>query len=376
VKDARVTQLAENLLNYSVKIQSGEKIMIEARGIYSLELVKELVRISAAKGAVPFWYYNDDSIERLWLHNTSEEQMKAFCGFHLDIMRHMDAYIAIRGSENAFDKADVPQASLDLHSRYFTTEVTRYRVENTKWCVLRFPNNAMAQLAETSQEAFEDFYFRVCNLDYARLSRAMDPLKGLMEQTRDVHIAGPDTDLVFSIENIPVIKCDGERNIPDGEVYTAPVRDSVNGHVRFNTPSLHDGKVYQDIRLTFRAGKIVEATCAGKDRELNAILDTDEGARYLGEFAIGVNPFIRKPMKDILFDEKIYGSIHLTPGNCYEEASNGNKSGIHWDLVLIQTPEYGGGELYFDGRLVRKDGAFVHPDLAPVLNAAAFDEGA
>ena len=372
MKDPRITKLAKTLLTYSVKIKTGERIMIEARGMYSLELVKELVRISTEMGAVPFWYYNDDSIERHFLRNMNETQMNLFTDFHRNIMEHMDAYIVIRGSENVFDKSDVPHDKMKLYNNVFFNNVVRYRIDKTKWCVLRFPNSAMAQLAETSQEAFEDFYFDVCNLDYTKLSKAMSPLKELMEATDKVHIKGPNTDLTFSIKDIPVVKCDGDKNIPDGEVYTAPVRDSVNGVITYNAPALYEGHVYEGISLEFENGKIVKATCNSHEEKLNKILDTDQGSRYIGEFSIGVNPFINKPMKDTLFDEKIYGSIHLTPGMCYDEAPNGNKSAIHWDLVLIQTPEYGGGEIYFDDVLIRKDGEFVHPELKSVLNADAF----
>jgi aminopeptidase len=231
-------------------------------------------------------------------------------------------------------------------------------VNNTKWCVMRYPNESFAQLAGMSTDDFEDFYFNVCNLDYSKMSKAMDNLIELMEKTDKVRIVGPGTDLTFSIKGIPAIKCDGKMNIPDGEVFTAPVRDSVNGVITFNTPAVSEGFTYEDIRFEFKDGKIIGATSNDTDR-INKKLNTDEGARYIGEFAIGVNPYILKPMKDTLFDEKIMGSIHLTPGRCYDEASNGNKSAIHWDLVLIQTKEYGGGEIYFDDVLVRKDGLFV-----------------
>ncbi len=374
MKDPRITKLAENLLGYSVDIQPGEKVMIEAKGIYSLELVKELIRVATLKGAVPFWYYNDDSLYRHFLINMNEDQMESFTKLHEDIMDHMDAYIGIRGAENAYDNSDVPADKKQLLSKVFVKRVHyAKRIENTKWCVLRFPNSAMAQLAETSQEAFEDFYFRVCNLDYAKLSKAMDPLKELMEKTDKVHIKGPGTDLTFSIKDIPAVKCDGDRNIPDGECYTAPVRDSVNGVITYNAPSLNDkvGCVFENIRFEFKDGKIVNATCHGDNDKLNEILDTDEGARYIGEFSLGLNPYIREPMKDTLFDEKIYGSLHLTPGMCYKEAPNGNESAVHWDIVLIQTPDFGGGEIYFDGKLVRKDGDFVIPELAKTLNADA-----
>jgi aminopeptidase len=221
----------------------------------------------------------------------------------------------------------------------------------------------MAQMAEMSTEAFEDFYFKVCTLDYAKMSRAMQPLKKLMERTDRVRLKGPgETDLSFSIKNIPAICCDGKVNIPDGEVFTAPIKTSVNGVIRFNCPTIYRGVTHSDVRLVFRDGKIVEASSSAT-KKLNEVLNTDPGARYVGEFAIGFNPHVTKPMKDILFDEKIAGSIHFTPGACYDEASNGNKSKIHWDLVMRQTPEVGGGEVWFDGKAVRKDGRFVVKEL-------------
>jgi aminopeptidase len=246
--------------------------------------------------------------------------------------------------------------------REYSSPVTDERVNNTKWVVLRWPNNSMAQLANSSLEAFEDFYFDVCNIDYSNMSKAMDSIIELMDKTDKVRIKGPGTDLTFSIKGMPTIKASGERNIPDGEVFTAPVRDSVEGELSFNAPAVYQGITYENIYFRFEKGKIVEAKANFTDK-INEVLDTDEGARYLGEFAMGLNPYITKAMKDPLFDEKIMGSIHITPGKCYEETPNGNKSSIHWDLVLIQTPEHGGGEIYFDGKLIRKDGRFVLEEL-------------
>ena len=194
------------------------------------------------------------------------------------------------------------------------------------------------------------------------MSKAMDKLVDLMNKTDKVRLVSKDTDISFSIKDIPAIKCAGEMNIPDGEVYTAPVKDSVNGVITYNTPSLHSGFTYENIQLTFKDGKIIKAT-ANNTEKINEVFDIDEGARFVGEFAIGVNPYILEPMKDTLFDEKITGSIHFTPGACYEDAPNGNDSALHWDLVLIQRPEYGGGEIYFDDVLIRKDGIFVLDEL-------------
>jgi aminopeptidase len=279
-------------------------------------------------------------------------------------MKKADAYIGLRGSDNPFDLADIDRKQIDKNNSLFYKPVhLEERVKRTKWVVLRFPNNAMAQLAETSQESFEKFYYDVCCADYARMSRAMNPLVRLMSRTDKVHITGSGTDLKFSIKNIPIVKCDGTRNIPDGEIYTAPVKNLVDGKIKFNTPSLYQGVVYNDIQFTFEKGKIIKATCSGDNRKLNKILDTDPGARYIGEFAIGLNPFILHPMKDTLFDEKIAGSFHFTPGQCYDEAPNGNNSAIHWDLVMIQRKDYGGGEIYFDDKLIRKDGVFTDSKL-------------
>ena len=360
MKDKRNEVLANQLLTYSTGIKKGETLYLEIKGKETLELGKQIIRIATELGATVFWYYNDESLIRQWVRSATDDQFKALAEMHLKLMEKADCYIGLRGSDNPFDLADIDQSQIDKQNTLFYKPVhLEERVKRTRWVVLRYPNNAMAQLAETSQEAFEDFYFDVCCADYAKMSKAQDSLFALMEATDKVHIKSPGTDLSFSLKGIPCIKCDGKRNIPDGEVYTAPVRDSINGTITYNTPSLYQGTVYNEISLTFEKGKIVKASCAGDSDKLNKIFDTDEGARYVGEFAIGVNPFILHPMKDTLFDEKIAGSFHFTPGQCYDEAPNGNDSSIHWDLVLIQRPEYGGGEIWFDDKLIRKDGVFT-----------------
>lgn len=369
MRDERMYKLADVLINYSTRLKKGDKIYVEWKGEYTGDFIKVLLEGITKAGAVPFFVYHDDSFLRKFLMHTTEEQMKEYGELHLSMMKKMDAFLSIRGGDNPFDLSDVPPEKMALYTKYFWKPVhVEQRIKHTRWCVLRYPTNSMAQMAETSREAFEDFFFNVCTLDYSRLSKAMDPLVRLMEKTDKVRITAPDTDLSFSIKGIPVVKCDGKLNIPDGEIYTAPVRNSVNGKIRFNAPFLWGGTVYNNVTLTFKDGKIVDASCDAHTERLNNILNTDEGARFCGEFAIGLNPYIKKPMKDILFDEKIYGSIHLTPGNCYDNANNGNVSAVHLDFTLIQTKEYGGGEMYFDDCLVRKDGIFVHPELKDVLN--------
>jgi aminopeptidase len=236
------------------------------------------------------------------------------------------------------------------------------RVNKTKWVVLRWPTPSMAQMAGMSTEAFEDFFFRVCTLNYSKMEGAMKPLAALMNDTDRVRIIGPGTDLNFSIRGIATVACSGQHNIPDGEVFTCPVRDSVQGHIQFNAPTIYQGTAFDSIKLGFKNGRITDAT-GNNTARINEILDTDEGARFIGEFALGFNPFILEPMRDILFDEKIAGSFHFTPGQAYENADNGNRSQVHWDLVCIQRPEYGGGEIYFDDKLIRKDGEFVLEEL-------------
>lgn len=309
---------------------------------------------------------------RQYLANATDDQMKILADFHLDMMKKSSAYLGIRGSENPFDLNDMGEERMKRLNKIFYEPVhLQERVRNTKWCVMRYPNNAMSQLAQKPQEVFEDFYFDVCNVNYPKMSEAMNPLVALMEKTDQVRIKDADTDLTFSIKDIGVVKCDGHRNIPDGEVYTAPVRDSINGYIKYNSPSLHQGTVFEGIRFEFENGKIVKATADNDTDKLNKTLDTDENARYIGEFAIGVNPMITEPMKDTLFDEKIGGSFHLTPGCCYDEAPNGNKSAIHWDLIRIQTPKYGGGEMYFDDVLIRKDGEFMLDELKDLFTEEA-----
>ena len=361
--DPRVTRLADNLISYSVKLQKGEKIYIEIKGLEAMDLGREIIRAATEAGGVPFWYYNDDDFSRGFVKNAGEDQFEAWGKFHRPIMEACDAYIGVRGNTNPFDYADVDADRMKWHDKAYWGDVHIPVRLKKKWCVLRYPNPAMAQAAERSTEDFAQFYFDVCTLDYARMSKAMDPLADLINKTDKVHITGPGTDLRFSIKGLPAVKCDGGRNIPDGEVYTAPVKDSMNGVIQYNTKTRQGGSVLDNIRFEVENGKIVKATCDGDDSKLQAALDIDEGARYFGEFALGVNPYITKPMLDTLFDEKIGGSFHLTPGNAYEAANNGNKSAQHWDIVLIQTPEWGGGEIRFDDVLIRKDGLFVLPEL-------------
>lgn len=365
MRDLRHQQLAKVLVEHSTRLRPGERVLIEATDVPE-DLVVAVTRCASEHGSIPYVILRSNAITRALLHALPEQGFQLWGEHEARLMAKMDAYIGIRGSYNIAEMSDIPVQQMNAYKAHVIKPVHfDIRVPKTKWVVLRYPTASMAQQACMSSEAFEDFYFRVCTLDYGTLSHHMQALQDRMQATDRVRIVGPQTELEFSIRGIPAVACGGEHNIPDGECFTAPVRESVNGHIQFNAPTIYDGVIFHDIRLELKDGKIFHATADKPDR-LNAILNTDEGARYIGEFAIGFNPYITRPMGDILFDEKIAGSFHFTPGQAYEIADNGNRSNIHWDLVMLQTPEFGGGEIYFDGELIRKDGKFVPVDLQPL----------
>jgi len=362
--DPRMQRLAELLVRHSVRVQPGEKVLIEAYDIPT-DMTVALIKAVAAVGGQPLVSTYQQPVLRALYQAASADQMQLIGAVERQRMEGVQCYIGMRGSHNTSEMSDVPREKMDLYERHWWNHVhSQVRVPNTKWVVLRWPSPAMAQSAGMSTEAFEDYYFNVCaGVDYDAMQRAMEPLEALMRRTDQVHIKGPGTDLRFSIKGIGVVPCFGERNIPDGEIYTCPVKTSVEGYITYNCETLYRGTLFTNVHFAFDQGKIVKAEAGANTAKLNEILDSDVGARYLGEWSFGVNPYISNPMRDTLFDEKIAGSFHLTPGQCYKEASNGNDSQIHWDIVCRQDPAVGGGEIWFDGVLIRKDGRFVLPEL-------------
>ncbi|MEI6176557.1 MAG: aminopeptidase [Verrucomicrobiota bacterium] len=364
--DARIDALARQLVRYSTALKKGEKVLIDLHDAPD-SIGLALIREARAKGALPFVRVHQGRLTREMLKGSNDAQYSILAKHLLAEMKDMDAYIAIRGGHNIAENSDVSAERMQLAMKHMRP-VLDYRIKKTKWCVLRWPSSAMAQQAGMSTEAFEDFYFSVCLLDYKALQPAMKALQKIMNATDKVHITGPGTDLRFSIKGIPTLVSFGNYNVPDGEVFTSPVKDSVEGVITYNAPTIYQGIPFDSIRLEFSKGKIIKAEAGGKTKQLNKILDSDEGARYIGEFALGVHPLIREPMRDILFDEKIAGSFHFTPGQAYEDADNGNRSQVHWDMVSIQRKDYGGGEIRFDGKLIRKNGIFL-PKALEKLNS-------
>jgi aminopeptidase len=362
MNDPRYRRLAELLTGYSTALRRGDRVWIDAAEIPE-DFIVELIRAVRVRGAEPFVHLHGGKVSREIARGSTARSLRFSLRHDLAKMKAMQAYIALRGSQNSFENSDVPAEKQKLAGNILRP-ISDRRINRTRWVVLRWPTPAMAQGSGMSTEAFEDLFFRVCNLDYRKMSRAVRPLVSLMRRTDQVHITGPGTDLRFSIRGIGVIPCVGERNIPDGEVFTAPVRKSVEGQVTFNAPAIYRGIPFDQVCLRFSQGKIIQATAGQKTRELEEIFSSDEGARYIGEFALGLNPHLKHPMRDILFDEKIAGSFHFTPGQAYAVADNGNRSQIHWDLVNLQSRAQGGGRIFFDGKLVREDGRFVRKDLA------------
>ena len=360
--DSRVIKLARLIVNYSINLKKGENVLIEANDT-PIEAVKEFIKAAKNKEANVFLNYFDSELESLLCMDVDKKQYEIRYENELEMMKQMDAYIVIRATNNT-KEGNLISSENSLLKSIYTKPVRKWRVDKTKWCLLIWPTKALAQEANMSTGEYEDYFFNACLADYPNMLKSVEPLVNLMNKTNKVHILGPGTDLEFSIKDIGAVPCCGNMNIPDGEVFSAPIRDSVNGVITYNTPTGYAGKEFENIVLAFKDGKIINANCLRGDvEELNKILDVDEGARYIGEFALGINNYINKPGKNCLFDEKIGGSLHFTPGACYTLAPNGNNSINHWDLILIQTVEYGGGEIWFDDILIRKDGKFIIEEL-------------
>ncbi len=292
--DLRYAKLAKLLVNYSTELKKGDRILLDMIDVPD-EFTIELIRAVRAAGATPFVETRHTRIGREQLLGITEKQAADIRDLEMFRMKKMQAYIAIRGADNMNENSDVPKV---------IRPVQDYRVNKTRWCVLRWPTPSMAQAAGMSTEAFENLYFDVCTMDYAKMGKAMVPLEKLMAKTDRVRLVAPGTDLSFSIKGIGAKMCKGDRNIPDGEVFSCPTKFSVNGTIQFNTPTLYSGTKFENVRLELNDGKIVNAT-SNNTKRLNEILDTDPGARYIGEFSLGFNPYILSPMCDILFDEKM-----------------------------------------------------------------------
>ncbi len=354
-------ELAEKLVNYSCKVQKGEKVLVtysDATNSFIELLIEEIAKV----GAIPVVYRLDKRIKRRLLLNSTKEMFDYYREIVAPIMQSCDSVILIGGSMNDFELSDIPGETLSEYSKSYVEPIHFDIRCSKKWVLLRYPTYSFAQSSHMSSEKFAEFFFNVCTLDYEKMDKKMDSLKELMDKTDNVRIVTPTTNLTFSIKGMSAIKCSGQCNIPDGEVYSAPLKDSINGTIVFNVPAIREGVEFNNIRLTFENGKIVDFDCNDREK-FESILNTDQGSRYMGEFAFGLNPYCKSPVKDILFDEKMSSSIHMAIGSSYEDCFNGNKSAIHFDLIQSHLPELGGGEIYFDDVKIYQDGKFLLPNL-------------
>lgn len=351
-------QLADKLLSHSIELNEGENVMLQLIGFNGTGLLRALAESVREQKANPFIKIEDPEINRILLEHGSEEFWKIQAtADQLPLMKEMDAFIGIRGAENIYETSDADIEANKAYSEQFLKPVHfDERVNNTKWCVLRYPSAAFAMNAKMPTERFRKFYFDACLFDYQKLEEAMKPLEERLRKTDLIELKGEGTDISFLVKDQNWVPCFGKRNIPDGELFSSPVLASVNGEITY-APSVYQGKPFEFVKLKVRDGVVVDFD-SSNNSALEEILDTDSGARQFGEFSFGLNPVIEKPMYDILFDEKIYGSNHLTLGNDYEIAPNGNNSNIHWDLVCI------GADVYLDGEMIREGRKFVAEDLA------------
>ena len=358
--DQRFNQLAAQVIGYSVSLKPGEKVLIDVWDGAD-DLGTALMEAAYAAGGMPFVTHQSMRMNRSVIAHATDAYMQDWLRYESYRMREMDAYIVVRKKENLNEWAGIDPERMAVFEKYYSQLHFGIRIPKTKWCVLRYPNAAMAQQAGMSTEEFEDYYFRACCLDYRRMCRRVEPLAKLAARTDRVRIVAPGTDITFSVKGqcAGVPRC-GQRNVPCGEMGMPVVVDSANGEITYNVPSEIQGTVFRDIHLVLKNGLIVEATSSDTKR-MNEILDTDANARRIGEFAIGFNPFLTRTTVDTIFDEKRAKTLHFTPGN-----SEINTSAIHWDIVQSHAKEDGGGEIWFDGVLIRKDGLFVTEELKPL----------
>ncbi len=357
----RIEKLAKIIVEHSLKVMENDRVLISYQGVESIPLVKSIVREVLNKKAVVETDYQNQDINEIIRNNLTDNIIQNKVNKMKYEVENYDCFVKI-----CYCKSDYYDKYMNKEMKNKLLEglmpYKEIQVNKRRWVLLNYPSIVDSFKAHMTPEEFYNFSLSAMTVDYAKMYQDTLPLKKLMEKTDKVRIVAPNTDITFSIKGQPAIICAGEANIPDGECFTAPIRNSVNGIITYNVPSPYHGEIFENVSFTFKDGKIVQAN-SNNNKKLKEILETDEGARYIGEFSLGFNPIIKEPMGDILFDEKIAGSLHFTPGCCYDECPNGNKSNIHWDLVLIERPEYGGGDVYFDDVLIRHDGLFVLPEL-------------
>jgi len=366
----QLTELAEQIVGHSLRLEENDRVLIDVVGEADELVTATLTKVYEA-GAQPFLRTISTDHLKTIVRGGSEVYMKHWADVDRFQMRGISAYLRIRADENLYDWSDIPQDRFTQYVNHYRLPQQEAIAKLSKWLMIQYPTHGMAQQARMSTPAYQELYFRSSCMDYARLAEAAKPLQDLMAQVDKVRIEAVDTDFQFRIRGIPSYMCDGRYNLPDGELFTAPLAESAEGEIRFNIPSAFMGIQFEQVRFKVNKGHVIHADSSQREL-LRSIIGSDFGASRFGEFGIGLNPFIRMPTNHVSMDEKMGGSIHLALGQAFEYADNGNKSAIHWDFVQCHFQEFGGGNVYFDNQLVRRDGLYVHPQLL-ALNGAAAD---
>lgn len=358
-------KLIKTIVEHSCNISKSDHVLLFASHNIEESFLEALIKEINSKGAYCYFELINDRLKSISQSVADEEYANFMIKSDIEKYKNCNVRIFIQKENNRYESKIVPNESKTFLQK--ARDKFFFHILQKRWLYLQFPSDLDAHLHKMSGSEFENFFFNACTIDYSELEKNLQPLKKLMEKTDNVRICGNGTDISFSIKDIPAVICSGNHNIPDGEIYTAPIKNSVNGIIRYNAPHNMFGESFEDIKLTVKDGKIIKVDCKEKADLLYKYMSIDEGGLYFGEFALGVNKAITKSTGNTLFDEKINGSFHLTSGNCYNKANNGNKSCTHEDFVCIQTPEFGGGEIYFDNILIRKDGKFTLKELE-ILN--------
>jgi aminopeptidase len=353
--DQRWSQLGEILVTYSTRTRAGDRLLITMMELETFPLTLAVYEHAVRAGAFPQVQFASAYFERVLLTHGTADLIARVPDLEHSGMEWADAYVGLRGARNPHELAGIPTERLAAHKRALGV-VSALRNEQTRWVLVRVPNESFAQAAGMSLETATDFFFNAALLDWEEESRRYRRIRDLFQAAARVRIVGPGTDLAFSTAGRTYAVGDGHINVPDGEVYTAPVDDSAEGVIAFEYPGIYAGRSIEGIRLELRAGEVVAATAESGEEFLQQILALDEGARRIGEFGVGVNDSIDRFVGDILFDEKIGGTIHLALGRAYAECGGTNQSALHWDLVKDLRPE---GAIELDGRRVFENGRFL-----------------
>ncbi|MGA5691437.1 aminopeptidase [Cytobacillus pseudoceanisediminis] len=364
VKEMKI--LAKKMVSHSLGIKNGQKVYIDVLGRPS-SFVEYLVRSIYEEGGKPFVKETDFSSYRALIEGGDKVHFEQLANYEVSKINAMDAYISIRADENIYELSNIDEKKYQVFLENYIFPIQMAMASLDKWLLIKWPTAGMAQLAKMNTNSFNELFFKSCTFDYKKMAEKVKPLKERLENADQVRIVSPNTDLRFSIKGMSSFVCDGRYNLPDGEIFTAPILDSVNGKIKFNVPASLMGMNFDDINLEFENGQIIHASCNNMGQLLK-LIEKDRGSKQIGEFGIGLNTNIKHTTNSLIFDEKMSGSIHLALGQAYEMADNGNKSSIHLDMVLNQSLEQGGGELYFDNELIRKDGLFVPSDLVDLNN--------